>query len=246
MRTVLDIGSWFGRGEVDPPGATPRASSAAVADVAVAKPSVADTPVAEPPNESPRSAAAPSVACPLEGTPERLVSLSEGLARVEEAVRTRLADGDRAERVIDRLEAEVKRLRQREEERRMESAVQRVIGLFDQVAAVAAGVRAREDEMAGPERELGKSIVALEQQMLELLDRLGAKTLVPAVASPFDAERQEAISTLETRDAEKHLTVASVRRPGFEFAGRVCRPAAVQVFRRNAGATSPAAKEPVS
>src|SRR5262245_8492122 len=131
MRNVLDIGSWFGRGEAEPPGTDAPAVNAA-------------DEVGPPASPAPP----PGPACPLEGTHERLASLSEGLARVEEAILNRSSEAERAERLIDRLDAEVKRLRQREEERRMESAIQRVIGLFDQVSTVAEGIRARQEEMA--------------------------------------------------------------------------------------------------
>jgi molecular chaperone GrpE (heat shock protein) len=153
------------------------------------------------------------------------------VAGLEDAVRTRLADADRAGAVIERLEAEVRRLKRREDERRLEPAVKGVISLFDRIGLVLSSRRDREREMSGPERELTRALTALETQALELIEGLGATALVPQASTPFDGQRQEVLGTVETPDPDKHMTVADVRRPGFEFAGRVCRPAAVYVFK---------------
>jgi molecular chaperone GrpE (heat shock protein) len=159
-----------------------------------------------------------------------LVLLAQALERLEDAVRTRLAEADRSGSVIDRLEAEVRRLRQRDDERRLEPVIKGIISLFDQVAQIASSVRSRRDELRDAERGLAGTILALEQQVLELLQGLGATAYAPEPASPFDGKRQEVLSTVATEDPEQHLRIESVLRRGFEFAGRVCRPAAVQVF----------------
>lgn len=171
-------------------------------------------------------------AAPAQSTvAEQLVSLAEAVERLETAVQTRLLEAGRSDTFIDRLEAEVKRLKQREDERRLEPAVKGVIALFDQVGAIVADATSREQEMSNAERELARMISALQKQMLELLNRLGATERVPAPASRLDAQWQEVVSTIETSDAGKQLTIAGVSRPAFEFAGRLCRPASVHVFR---------------
>jgi molecular chaperone GrpE len=187
--------------------------------------------------------AADAPARPLADLEQGLLAVAETLSRLEEALRMRSTEADLAGRVIDRLESDLRRLKQREDERRLEPAIQGVIALFDQVAVVSSDIRTREEDPTGAERGLARAILALEEQILELLVRLGATVVVPEAATPFDGRRQEVTSTVETADAEKQLTVASVRRPGFEFAGRVLRPAAVQVFRVSVAAH---AKETVS
>lgn len=164
----------------------------------------------------------------------QLVSLTQALERVEDAVRTRLAEADRSGKVIDWLESEARRLKHREDEKRLEPIIRAIISLFDDIARVASEADARQRSAGYAEHGLVQTIVVFKRQVLELLNRAGVTEFTPEPGDKFDAKRQEVISTVETTTQEKHLIVDSVLRLGFEFAGRVVRPAAVQVFKYSA------------
>jgi molecular chaperone GrpE len=81
-------------------------------------------------------------------------------------------------------------------------------------------------------RDFDRMLKGVEMVFGELNDVLGGEGLVAIEASgkPFDPERHEAVVAVEEDDVEAG-TVVDVIRKGYEFNGRVLRPAMVKVAR---------------
>ncbi|HEX8861934.1 MAG TPA: nucleotide exchange factor GrpE, partial [Actinomycetes bacterium] len=81
-------------------------------------------------------------------------------------------------------------------------------------------------------RDFDRMLKGVEMVFGELNDVLGGEGLVAIEASgkPFDPERHEAVVAVEA-DGVEAGTVMDVIRKGYEFNGRVLRPAMVKVAR---------------
>jgi molecular chaperone GrpE (heat shock protein) len=179
--------------------------------------------------------ATPSVATDGADDP-RVTVLLQAVAHLEAAVLTRLEETDRSAGIIDRLEEEVRRLKYREEEKRLEPIIKSLISVHDDLAQVAGRVRGRLPDLPEQERDLAQSLLVLEKQVLEVLHRGGASEFTPELGGRFDPKRHEALGVVETPHPAEHLGIASVLTLGFEFADRVLRPAGVQVFKHTPNA----------
>lgn len=166
--------------------------------------------------------------------------ITGALKCIEETIQSRFQESDRLGRIIDRLEEDLRNLKQREKDRRLESVLKGVIILYDDIAGIASNVRVRHESSADVDMKLTQTILVLEKQILELLARNGATNYMAEVGSDFDAKRQEILGTEATTEQELHLKVESAQKLGFEFAGRVLRPASVRVYKYKAQPSSQA------
>jgi molecular chaperone GrpE (heat shock protein) len=162
---------------------------------------------------------------PKSGTDEAASSIDA----LREDVREALVRADRSGEIIGRLEDENRRLKAREAERRQEPLINAVIALFDDLRAVTEHAQSSSDDVdAIP--EWVQSMAVFQRQALEMLRRSNVEAVEPGIAGLLDAERQEVWATVATDTPERDMHVAEVIRLGFEFAGRLLRPAAVKVF----------------
>jgi molecular chaperone GrpE (heat shock protein) len=157
--------------------------------------------------------------------------MASALDDLREEVRSGFAEGDRRSDIIDHLRSDIRALRNREDERRLEPVIRGLISIFDDAAIVAREVRPRERDLTGGELALARALFGMEKQVLELLNRSGAVDFTPEVGAALDGKRQQVAAAVSTENQEKHLTIESVLRPGFEFVGHCLRPASVRVFK---------------
>ena len=157
-------------------------------------------------------------------------ALESSIDSLREEVRTALSRTDRSREVIGRLEDENRRLRAREAERRQEPLINGVVTLFDDMRSVTEHERARAAHNE-PVPAWVQVVLVFQQQVLEVLRRNDVEAVEPVVAQPVDPERHEVWEAVETDLPDRDMQVAEVIRLGFEFAGRVLRPAAVKVHR---------------
>jgi molecular chaperone GrpE (heat shock protein) len=157
-------------------------------------------------------------------------ALASSVDALREEVRAALSRAERSSELIGRLEEDNRRLRAREVERRQEPLIRGLITLFDDLRSTTE----HEHAMSVDGERFGRRVSEMQvfqRQVLEVLRRNDVETVEPAVAGPFDAERHEVWDVVETDLADRDMCVAEVIRLGFEFAGRVLRPAAVKVYR---------------
>ncbi len=161
---------------------------------------------------------------------DRLDTIHTALGALRDELRAGLANADRSRDVIVRLETENHALKTRQSERKQEPLIKGVISLFDDLRSV---TRAHAESAAGGAEEspLLNSLQVFERQALELLRRSDVEPFEPRLADRFDASRQEAWEAIKTDSREDDMHIAEVIRLGFEFGGRVIRPAAVKVYR---------------
>ena len=164
-----------------------------------------------------------------------LAGLQTALGVLRDELRTGLAHADRSRDIIVRLEAENRALKTRESERKQEPLIKGVISLFDDLRSV---TRAHAQPAAGgTEAPLLSSLQVFERQALEILRRSDVEPFEPHLADRFDASRQEAWEAITTDSPADDMHIAEVIRLGFEFGGRIIRPAAVKVYRCQAAIT---------
>jgi molecular chaperone GrpE (heat shock protein) len=194
------------------------------------------TPNAAPPVVIPDRPLPPvSDSVPRSAVDARLEGLQTALGVLRDELRTGLAHADRSRDIIVRLEAENRALKTRESERKQEPLIKGVISLFDDLRSV---TRAHAQPAAGgAEVPLLSSLQVFEQQALELLRRSDVEPFEPHLADRFDASRQEAWEAITTNSPAEDMHIAEVIRLGFEFGGRIIRPAAVKVYRCQAAIT---------
>jgi molecular chaperone GrpE (heat shock protein) len=164
--------------------------------------------------------------------------MQEAFDSLRQELRTASGKADRSSVVIERLEAENRALKSRESERRQEPLIKGVISLFDDLRSVTRHAQSQAARGAGPSTHLLQSLLVFERQALEVLRRNDVEAFEPGIADPFDANRQEAWETVDTALPDQEMRVAEVIRLGFQFGGRVIRPAAVKVHRFRAAASA--------
>jgi molecular chaperone GrpE len=79
----------------------------------------------------------------------------------------------------------------------------------------------------GSEADLRIGVEMIHRQMIDLLQRLGAKP-VAALGQPFDPLEHEAVSRLEREDVERPMVTAELQ-AGYRLHDRLLRPALVEV-----------------
>jgi molecular chaperone GrpE (heat shock protein) len=207
------------------PGSTACCSTAVAGSPDPASPAASAEPVtnaAEPP---------PSVQPPA--VYDRLDGIHAAIDMLRNELRAGLATADRSREIIVRLETENRALKTRESERRQEPLIKGLISLFDDLRAVNRA-HAEPAISRAEESPLLNSLQVFERQALELLRRSDVEPFEPRPAERFDASRQEAWEAITTDSPDRDMHVAEVIRLGFEFGGRIIRPAAVKVYRHAA------------
>lgn len=129
----------------------------------------------------------------------------------ERSVRT-LADFENYRRRVER---------EREDHRRYAAA-----GALTDFLAVIDNLE-RALQAKGSEADLRVGVEMIHRQMLDLLQRFGAKP-VAAMEQPFDPMEHEAVSRVESRDVAQPTVVAEHQR-GYRLHDRLLRPAMVTV-----------------
>jgi molecular chaperone GrpE (heat shock protein) len=157
--------------------------------------------------------------------------LSAAVALLRQDVLAALEKSDRSGSIISSLEAENRALRQRENERKQEPMIKSVISLFDDLRSVSRHARSQAASNGGPPLEFMESLLVFEQQAREALRRGYVEAFEPTVGEPFDPRTQEVGATVKANYPTQEMKIVEVLRLGFEFGGRVIRPAAVTIYR---------------
>ena len=150
-------------------------------------------------------------------------AITRSLERLDADLREKLEQANRSALVIDRLDEDVRRLRKREDERKLEPALLSVISLIDSLGGIIAD-GARADGVV-------PRLDVLRSQALEAIRRHGVEDFKPAAGEKFDAAQHEVVNVVPGAGPADNSTIKQAERPGFRYAGRVLRPAGVTVFR---------------
>jgi len=133
-------------------------------------------------------------------------------------------------RVVESLDAQVKDLRTKADERRLISALTPIVSLDDSIYELA-----REPEPKPGLRiepiDWSARVAFIGELTREALRRAGLTAITPVPGELFDSKIHEAIAVVESNLANEHPRISVVHRPGYEFAGRLLRPASVTVLR---------------
>lgn len=70
----------------------------------------------------------------------------------------------------------------------------------------------------------------IHQQLIGVLSENGIEEITPSVGDAFDANIHEPMETIETDDASKEHTVATLMQKGYKNGTRIIRPARVKIF----------------
>jgi molecular chaperone GrpE len=187
---------------------------AAVGDPAVTGPAGGDPAIAG-------AAGSAEVLAAVGELSDQVAGLSAGVAREHDRAQAR-------EAVIDRLHAEVERLRAGEARSLLRPAVTDLWRLRDDLRAQARGV---------PETMNRGEVAALLESYADtvvlILERCGVAAVRPAAQDPFDPRQQQACGVAETHLRDLDGTVASIVSEGYAEAdtGRPIAPARVIVYR---------------
>lgn len=76
----------------------------------------------------------------------------------------------------------------------------------------------------------------IHQQLLKVLADNGISEIAPNVGDAPDSNLHDLIDTVETEDASKDHTIASIMQKGYKMGARIVRPARVKVYARKAQA----------
>lgn len=145
----------------------------------------------------------------------------------DEAAELRQKNAELQDRVL-RLQAEFDNFRKRTERERMEFAeyagmqtVRDLLPVLDDFE------RALKSGSAGVPEDFLKGIELIYSRLLESLRKQGLEP-ISAHGQPFDPHRHEAIGRVETEEHEDGTILQEFQR-GYDFRGRLLRPAMVQV-----------------
>jgi molecular chaperone GrpE len=163
---------------------------------------------AEAPSDGARTAGPPALAA--------LASERDQLAAEKAELQDRLLRG----------QAEFQNFRKRAEKQKIEllefastEAVRALLPVLDDFE------RALEVESA--DKEYAKGMRLIYQRMFDGLKKLGLEPII-SQGQRFDPHVHEAVETVETSEAPDHTVLAELRR-GYNFKGRLLRPAMVKV-----------------
>jgi len=125
-----------------------------------------------------------------------------------------------------RAQAEFQNLRKRVDKDRLEfseyasmEAVRTLLPIVDDFE------RALETETA--DKKYAQGLELIRQRLFDALKKLGLEPMV-VVGQPFDPHVHHAVEMVETEDAPDHTVLAEFQR-GYNFKGRLLRPAMVKV-----------------
>lgn len=190
---------------------------------AAATPAESESPAGEP-EEAPAAEAAPS-----EQTPPDRVEVQDpaALLAAVSAERDQLAkERDQYYDLLLRRSADFENYRRRAERERQEliefagmEAVRELLPILDDFE------RALRVETA--DREYAKGVELIYQRLLEALKKLGLEPM-SAQGEKFDPYRHEAVEMTPSEEYEDHTVIEEYRR-GYNFRGRLLRPAMVKV-----------------
>ncbi|MEB2362800.1 MAG: nucleotide exchange factor GrpE [Bryobacteraceae bacterium] len=175
----------------------------------------------------------PIVDDPVDSGPSALPEPPAEAEPVEEALlalvseRDRLA-GEKAELQdqLLRLRAEFDNFRKREERERMEFAEFAAMEAIKPLLPVLDDFE-RALKADSRDSEYAKGVELIYQGLLDTLKKLGVEPIV-AEGGPFDPNLHHAVETIKTGDFEDHTVVSEYQR-GYNFKGRLLRPAMVRV-----------------
>jgi len=154
------------------------------------------------------------------------VVAEENLADQVKGLREKLKGCEKARQELftdlQRAKADFINLRKRDEEEKSnfirlsnESFIREILPVLDSM------------EMAMRLEEKSQGVKQINSQLLSILARLGVKELNP-IGEVFDPSLSEAVGTVETEEKDDHR-VLEVLQKGFEFQGKVIRPAKVKI-----------------
>ncbi len=160
--------------------------------------------------------------------PEEIKAVAEDAEREEADVKKLATDLEELRQTMLRRQADFENYRKRIERERSEDgrrATARVIeGLIPVLDGFEHALAAhREDEYEG----YRKGFELIYKQLLDNLAKLGAHRIDP-LGKPFDPHLHQAMDRTETTE-HPDGTILAVFQPGYEFHGRVLRPAMVRV-----------------
>jgi molecular chaperone GrpE (heat shock protein) len=157
------------------------------------------------------------------------------ISRIESTVTQQSEKKDRTFKIIENLETEVKRLKTREDERRLEPILRAVIVLFDDVHRIGSDIEREYQQNNVDSERVIRRLRVLEQQVVELLRRQHAIDYAPDIGEKFDAKRHDVLERVRTQIQEDDLKIQSVYRKGYEYADRILRPAGVAILSYDKG-----------
>jgi molecular chaperone GrpE (heat shock protein) len=133
-------------------------------------------------------------------------------------------------RVVESLEAQVRDLRTKAEERRLISALAHIVSLEDSIYGLAREPESKPDLQIEP-IDWSARVATIQKLTREALLRAGLTAITPVPGDLFDSKIHDVIDVVESNLANEHLRISVVHRPGYKFAGRLLRPASVTVLR---------------
>lgn len=213
-------------------GAGPAPGSAAAAAAAYARhaPSASPT-AAQPRQDDDDDAAADDVVVVDAEVIDAEMDADALQTALSEAVRQRDEYLDQAQR----NRAEYLNLKRRSEEqlaaaldRGAERLLAQLLGVLDNLGYVV-DAATRETEDAG-DSSLGKGVSMVSGELFGVLGAAGLEP-VPGEGAPFDPQVHEALLSEEAEEPLDEPVVTEVLRRGWQFKGRVLRPASVKVAR---------------
>ena len=125
-----------------------------------------------------------------------------------------------------RRQAEFDNFRKRIERDRSEQAQYASMDVVRELVSVLDDFeRALKTECASPEYSRGVELIF--NRMLDALKKVGLEPMV-SVGQPFDPHQHQAVERVDTKDAEDNTVLGEFQR-GYNFKGRLLRPAMVRV-----------------
>ena len=125
-----------------------------------------------------------------------------------------------------RRQAEFDNFRKRIERDRSEQAQYASMDVVRELVSVLDDFeRALKTECASPEYSRGVELIF--NRMLDALKKVGLEPL-DSVGQPFDPHQHQAVERVDTKDAEDNTVLGEFQR-GYNFKGRLLRPAMVRV-----------------
>ena len=160
-------------------------------------------------------------------TVENNAAAEESAAGAEGAELQQLkTERDELRDLLLRRQAEFDNFRKRIERDRSEQAQYASMDVVRELVSVLDDFeRALKTECASPEYSRGVELIF--NRMLDALKKVGLEPMV-SVGQPFDPHQHQAVERVDTKDAEDNTVLGEFQR-GYNFKGRLLRPAMVRV-----------------
>lgn len=165
----------------------------------------------------------------LEGIQETLARIVGGLNDLQTSFDSKLKYDASKERMVDMLHKELQAYRDDLHFKILRPLFVDLIHMHDDIASLLKH-RDAESMLSESERSLKQSVLTFQDTIEDILERNGV-TLYTEDGAAFVPQRQRALKTVETADAERDSQIAERVRKGFEYAGRVLRPEIVFIFK---------------